>query len=169
MSVGRWVVGCGCRVSDIGSWCSGVGYAKGRRECKGRGNDGRTVGSVTGNTFIYILQTRLEATSLHLHPPLRFLSHISKSYIASPTPPLSPPFIPILILTIPHSPSRATGSFLFGYDSGIIGSVISDAYDQFRSYYNDPTPAVIGAIVSLFAAGAVFGALFAGACCVLRV
>lgn len=56
----------------------------------------------------------------------------------------------------------ATGSFLFGYDSGIIGSVISVSYDQFHSYYNAPTAGVIGAIVSLFAAGAFFGAIMAG-------
>lgn len=56
----------------------------------------------------------------------------------------------------------AFGSFLFGYDSGIIGSVISDAYTEFHDYFDKPTPGVIGAIVSLFAAGAFFGALMAG-------
>ena len=49
---------------------------------------------------------------------------------------------------------RAIGSFLFGYDSGIIGSVISPGYDQFHSYFKSPTEGLIGAIVSVFAGGA---------------
>lgn len=75
----------------------------------------------------------------------------------------------------------AIGSFLFGYDSGIIGSVISPGYKQFHLYFNDPSDGIIGAIVSVFAGGAceylepvpladrpadevgsVFGALLAG-------
>lgn len=47
----------------------------------------------------------------------------------------------------------AIGSFLFGYDSGIIGSVISANYTQFHDYFK-PTPSIIGAIVSVFAGGA---------------
>jgi MFS family permease len=56
----------------------------------------------------------------------------------------------------------AFGSFLFGYDSGIIGSVISGSYVHFHDYFDAPGAPVIGAIVSLFAAGAFFGALMAG-------
>lgn len=50
--------------------------------------------------------------------------------------------------------SSATGTFLFGYDSGIIASVISDEYDQFQTYFNAPNAAITGAIVSVFAGGA---------------
>ncbi|KAK1924540.1 general substrate transporter [Papiliotrema laurentii] len=56
----------------------------------------------------------------------------------------------------------ATGSFLFGYDSGIIGSVISPGYTHFHDYFDAPSDSVIGAIVSVFAGGAFFGALIAG-------
>ena len=49
---------------------------------------------------------------------------------------------------------RATGSFLFGYDSGIIGSVISPGYTHFHDYFDAPSDSVIGAIVSVFAGGA---------------
>ncbi|CAK9784796.1 general substrate transporter [Cutaneotrichosporon oleaginosum] len=55
----------------------------------------------------------------------------------------------------------AIGSFLFGYDSGIIGSVISEGYTHFWDYFN-PSDSVKGAIVSVFAGGAFFGALVAG-------
>jgi hypothetical protein len=50
--------------------------------------------------------------------------------------------------------ASAIGSFLFGYDSGIIGSVISDSYDQFHSYFKKPDPNITGAVVSVFAGGA---------------
>jgi len=48
----------------------------------------------------------------------------------------------------------AIGSFLFGYDSGIIGSVISDSYDEFHTYFKNPDPSITGAVVSVFAGGA---------------
>jgi len=57
----------------------------------------------------------------------------------------------------------AIGSFLFGYDSGIIGSVISPNFIQFHSYFNNPGPNITGAIVSTFAGGCFFGAWAAGA------
>jgi MFS family permease len=61
----------------------------------------------------------------------------------------------------------AIGSFLFGYDSGIIGSVISPSYNRFHEYFRsngepDVDKNITGAIVSVFAGGAFFGALLAG-------
>ncbi|GFZ47085.1 hypothetical protein JCM24511_04827 [Saitozyma sp. JCM 24511] len=56
----------------------------------------------------------------------------------------------------------AIGSFLFGYDSGIIGSVISKSYTEFHDYFNHPNDQITGAIVSVFAGGAFFGAILAG-------
>jgi hypothetical protein len=53
------------------------------------------------------------------------------------------------------------GSFLFGYDSGIIGSVISTNYTAFQTHFNHPSENVKGAIVSVFAGGAFFGAILA--------
>ena len=60
---------------------------------------------------------------------------------------------------------RAIGTFLFGYDSGIIASVISAEYDQFQAYFGpggfdadgnpeSVDPSITGAIVSVFAGGA---------------
>ncbi|TXT13409.1 hypothetical protein VHUM_00776 [Vanrija humicola] len=56
----------------------------------------------------------------------------------------------------------ATGSFLFGYDSGIISSVISPSYTHFHSYFNNPSDSIIGAIVAVFGGGAFVGSLIAG-------
>ncbi|KAK4184889.1 high-affinity glucose transporter [Podospora australis] len=55
----------------------------------------------------------------------------------------------------------ATGSFLFGYDSGVMTDVI--ASPNFLSYFHTSkgTP-IIGAIVSTFSGGAVFGSLMGG-------
>jgi hypothetical protein len=50
--------------------------------------------------------------------------------------------------------TSAIGSFLFGYDSGIISSVISSSYTEFQAYMNYPSDNVTGAIVSVFAGGA---------------
>ena len=52
------------------------------------------------------------------------------------------------------------GSFLYGYDLGVIGGVV--AADTFVTEFNDPNPDEKGAIVSLFTGGAFFGAAFAG-------
>ncbi|KAJ7646478.1 general substrate transporter [Roridomyces roridus] len=55
----------------------------------------------------------------------------------------------------------ALGSFLFG-DSGIIGSVVSQQFNHFQSYFGFPGPNIVGAIVSTFAGGCFFGAAAAG-------
>ncbi|CCO26567.1 High-affinity glucose transporter [Rhizoctonia solani AG-1 IB] len=56
----------------------------------------------------------------------------------------------------------AIGSFLFGYDSGIIGSVISPNFKKFHEYFNEPDDELLGAVVSTFAGGCFFGAMAAG-------
>ncbi|KAJ7224848.1 general substrate transporter [Mycena haematopus] len=56
----------------------------------------------------------------------------------------------------------AIGSFLFGYDSGIIGSVVSKQFAYFQTYFHNPGPNIVGAIVSTFAGGCFFGAAAAG-------
>lgn len=54
------------------------------------------------------------------------------------------------------------GSFLFGYDSGIISSVIT--FDHFKSFVNNPGnyDSLSGAVVSTFTGGCFFGAALAG-------
>ncbi|KAJ7767239.1 general substrate transporter [Mycena metata] len=42
----------------------------------------------------------------------------------------------------------ALGSFLFGDDSGVIGSVVSQEFDYFQTFFHSPGPSIIGAIVS---------------------
>lgn len=55
----------------------------------------------------------------------------------------------------------ATGSFLFGYDSGVMTDVIKSP--NFLSFFHTTqTSAIIGAIVATFAGGAVFGSLTGG-------
>ncbi|KAK4199489.1 MFS sugar transporter-like protein [Triangularia verruculosa] len=55
----------------------------------------------------------------------------------------------------------ATGSFLFGYDSGVMTDVI--ASENFLEYFDTSTgSAIIGAINSTFSGGAVFGSLMGG-------
>ncbi|KAJ2894758.1 hypothetical protein MKZ38_007243 [Zalerion maritima] len=55
----------------------------------------------------------------------------------------------------------ALGSFLFGYDSGVMTDVI--ASQNFLDYFETTsTSSIIGAINSTFSGGAVFGALFGG-------
>ncbi|KAI8071552.1 general substrate transporter [Gongronella butleri] len=53
----------------------------------------------------------------------------------------------------------AIGSFLFGYDSGIIGSILVE--EQFVKYFDHPPVEITGAIVALFQAGCFFGSLAA--------
>ncbi|AEO68570.1 e2bf89b0-a55f-4e3e-86ec-976d65165d80 [Thermothielavioides terrestris] len=55
----------------------------------------------------------------------------------------------------------ATGSFLFGYDSGVMTDVI--ASPNFLAFFNTDTGSpIIGAINSTFSGGAVFGSLMGG-------
>ncbi|KAK4095739.1 general substrate transporter [Parathielavia hyrcaniae] len=55
----------------------------------------------------------------------------------------------------------ATGSFLFGYDSGVMTDVI--ASENFLEFFHtDKGSAIIGAINSTFSGGAVFGSLMGG-------
>jgi MFS family permease len=60
-------------------------------------------------------------------------------------------------IVILSSAFLAIGGFLFGYDSGIIGGVIS--FPQFIEYFSNPNSTVIGGIVSTFQGGAVLGTL----------
>ncbi|PSN75545.1 general substrate transporter [Corynespora cassiicola Philippines] len=52
------------------------------------------------------------------------------------------------------------GSFSYGYDLGVIGGSV--ASPSFGSYFNDPNPDQVGAVVSLFTGGGFFGAFLAG-------
>ncbi|THW18794.1 general substrate transporter [Aureobasidium pullulans] len=52
------------------------------------------------------------------------------------------------------------GSFLFGYDLGVIGGAV--ASDAFVNTFHNPAANEIGAVVSIFTGGAFFGALVAG-------
>ncbi|PGH15893.1 hypothetical protein AJ79_02060 [Helicocarpus griseus UAMH5409] len=55
----------------------------------------------------------------------------------------------------------ATGSFLFGYDQGVMTDVIQSPH--FLEYFDThPTSPIIGAINSTFSGGAVFGSLMGG-------
>ncbi|KAF8589342.1 general substrate transporter [Ramaria rubella] len=54
----------------------------------------------------------------------------------------------------------AIGSFLFGYDSGIISSILT--LNQFNEHFHNPSKALTGAVVSTFTGGCFFGALGAG-------
>ena len=50
--------------------------------------------------------------------------------------------------------ARGLGPWLYGYDSGIISSVVSPEYDQFEDYFH-PTSAMTGTVVAIIYAGAV--------------
>ncbi|EPS37792.1 hypothetical protein H072_8346 [Dactylellina haptotyla CBS 200.50] len=52
----------------------------------------------------------------------------------------------------------AIGGFLFGYDSGIITSTISQPY--FKEYFSTPSSTVTGGIVSAFQGGAILGTIW---------
>jgi MFS family permease len=73
----------------------------------------------------------------------------------------SPPTISYLIRTQNGGTDPEARSFLFGYDMGVMTDVIQSPH--FLAFFNtnDKDP-VVGAIVSTFSGGAVFGALFGG-------
>ncbi|KAH7095296.1 general substrate transporter [Paraphoma chrysanthemicola] len=52
------------------------------------------------------------------------------------------------------------GSFTYGYDLGVIGGSV--ATPSFNSYFHEPQPNQVGAVVSLFTGGGFFGAFLAG-------
>lgn len=54
----------------------------------------------------------------------------------------------------------AVGSLLYGIDSGIVSTTISQK--SFLAYFAPFDPAIKGAVVSVFAGGSFFGVLFAG-------
>ncbi|KAL1964158.1 hypothetical protein VTN77DRAFT_7246 [Rasamsonia byssochlamydoides] len=63
--------------------------------------------------------------------------------------------------TVSLAAFTATGSFLFGYDSGVMTDVIES--ENFLAFFNtDQTSAIIGAINSTFSGGAAIGALQGG-------
>lgn len=63
-----------------------------------------------------------------------------------------------LFFNVALSVFAATGSFLFGYDSGVMTLVIQSP--NFLIYFNTkPESAIIGAINATFSGGAVFGSL----------
>lgn len=60
-------------------------------------------------------------------------------------------------ITIASAAFLAVGGFLFGYDSGIIGSTI--ALPHFNEYFDSPSDDLAGGIVSSFQGGAVLGTM----------
>ncbi|KAG8781887.1 hypothetical protein FRC12_021421 [Ceratobasidium sp. 428] len=53
----------------------------------------------------------------------------------------------------------SVGSYLFGYDSGVLTTTI--AQDSFKTYFNHPSQAITSALVSTYIAGEAIGACFA--------
>ncbi|CAE6476405.1 unnamed protein product [Rhizoctonia solani] len=53
----------------------------------------------------------------------------------------------------------SVGSYLFGYDSGVMTTTI--AQDSFKEYFDHPSQSIIGALVSTYIAGEAIGACFA--------
>ncbi|KAJ1722408.1 hypothetical protein LPJ53_003167 [Coemansia erecta] len=54
----------------------------------------------------------------------------------------------------------AIGGFLFGYDTGVMSSILE--MDFWKAYFHNPGPTGVGVIVSLLTAGCFVGSLFAG-------
>lgn len=91
----------------------------------------------------------------------------SRGHLVSDCCPLGPNFVHFRISRTLLGPPlilirSAVGTFLFGYDSGIISSVISTNYTHFQDYFGSMqadgtravSPGISGAIVSVFAGGA---------------
>ncbi|CAE6432422.1 unnamed protein product [Rhizoctonia solani] len=57
----------------------------------------------------------------------------------------------------------SVGSYLFGYDSGVMTTTI--AQDSFKAYFDHPSQRIIGALVSTYIAGEAIGACFAAWSC----
>lgn len=52
------------------------------------------------------------------------------------------------------------GVFLFGFEQGLMSSLLTNKY--FKDYYNDPTPAEVGTMIAILEIGALFSSFIAG-------
>lgn len=52
------------------------------------------------------------------------------------------------------------GVFLFGFEQGLMSSLLTNKY--FQSYFNNPSPAAIGTMIAILEIGALFSSLVAG-------
>lgn len=52
------------------------------------------------------------------------------------------------------------GVFLFGYDQGVMSGIITGSY--FKTYFADPSPALLGGMVSILEVGALVSSLAVG-------
>jgi hypothetical protein len=73
---------------------------------------------------------------------------------------MAKPKQPVSLYTWGCSLFAAVGSLLYGIDSGIISTTISQP--AFLNHFAPFTPSIKGAVVSIFSAGSLFGVLFAG-------
>ncbi|KFY29291.1 hypothetical protein V491_00113 [Pseudogymnoascus sp. VKM F-3775] len=73
---------------------------------------------------------------------------------------MTKPVHPVSLYTWGCGLFAAVGSLLYGIDSGIISTTISQP--SFITYFAPLTPSIKGAIVSIFGAGSFFGLIFAG-------
>lgn len=73
---------------------------------------------------------------------------------------MTKPIHPVSLYTWGCGLFAAVGSLLYGIDSGIISTTISQPH--FIAYFAPLTPSIKGAIVSIFGAGSFFGLIFAG-------
>ncbi|KAM9887321.1 hypothetical protein OXX79_013734, partial [Metschnikowia pulcherrima] len=52
------------------------------------------------------------------------------------------------------------GVFLFGFEQGLMSSLLTNKY--FKNYYNNPSPAEIGTMIAILEIGALFSSFEAG-------